>query len=74
MKRLKSTINAAETSGDSKLVEAIDGLKEDFDYIISGLEKLDRTGAQESNDGLIIAESIQDSLQDAISKIADKLA
>lgn len=74
MKKLRTTIKAADDGGNSKLLEAIDALKEDFDYIISGLEKLDRTGASESNEGLIIAENIQDNLQDAISQIASKIA
>ncbi len=73
MKKLIS-VTAAKDSDNSKLLDAIDDLKEDFDYFLSGLEKLDRTGIQERDDGLIIAESIQTSLQDAISDIADKLA
>lgn len=72
MKRLRK-VTAAEDSGNSKLRESIDSLKEDFDFIISGLEKLDRTGASESNDGLIIAEGLADTFQSIVSEIADKL-
>lgn len=71
MKRLNRPITAA--TDDSKLIEMLDILKDDFDYVVSGLEKLDRTGASESNDGLIIAEKLADALQSAVSDIADKL-
>lgn len=72
MKKLRK-VTAADESGNSKLQDMMDNLKEDFDYIISGLEKLDRTGASESNDGLIIAEGLSDALQSVVSEIADKL-
>lgn len=71
MKRLKS-IQAAE-DGNSKLQDTIEGLKDDFDYIISGLDKLDRSGAEASNNGLIIAEGLQSSLQEVIEKIAENV-
>lgn len=71
MKRLNKITSADE--GTSKLTEALDGLKDDFDYIISGLEKLDRSGAEASNDGLIIAEGLQASLQETIDKIAQSI-
>ena len=66
-------IKAAE-GDDSKLVLALDGLKADFDYIISGLEMLDRSGAEAANNGLIIAEGLQATLQDVIGQIADNTA
>ena len=66
-------ITAAE--GDSsKLAEAIDLMKDDFDYILSGLEKLDRSGAEASNQGLVIAERLQTALEDAISDIGEQVA
>lgn len=71
MKRL-SRINAAAEDA-SKLQEAISDLKDDFDYILSGLDKLDRSGAEASNEGLIIAENLQSDFQDTISKIADNI-
>lgn len=71
MKRL-NRISAAE-EGDSKLQDTIAALKDDFDYVTSGLDKLDRSGAEASNEGLIIAEGLQSTLQDVISQIADKV-
>lgn len=71
MKRL-SKINAAE-EGESKLLDTLDALKDDFEYLIAGLEKLDRSGAESSNNGLIIAEQLQGALQDFINQIADEV-
>lgn len=73
MKRFMKPVTAAD-EGNSKLLETLDAVKEDFDYIISGLEKLDRSGAEASNQGLIIAEGLQGTLQDVISQIADSVA
>ena len=73
MKRIRKPVTAAD-EGNSKLLETLDAVKEDFDYIISGLEKLDRSGAEASNQGLIIAEGLQSTLQDVISQIADSVA
>lgn len=73
MKRLRHVTAADENPGSEKLMDTIDALKDDFDFIVSGLEKLDRTGASESNDALIIAESLGDSLQNTISQISDKI-
>ena len=69
MKKLNRILAAEE--GDSKLADVITDLKDDFEYIISGLEKLDRSGAESSNNGLIIAEQLQSSLQDVINDIAE---
>ncbi len=71
MKRL-SRISAAEE--DSKLQDTMNDLKEDFDYVLSGLDKLDRSGAEAQNNGLIIAEKLRDTLQDVIANIADSVA
>lgn len=73
MKRVRRNITAAETSENSKLADMMSSLKDDFDYILSGFEKLDRTGATESNEGLVIAEGLSDTLQDVISQISDIL-
>ena len=64
---------SAASEGDSKLAAALDAISDDFDYIISGLEKLDRSGAEASNNGLIIAERLNDALQAAIEGIAENL-
>lgn len=74
-KRIRSTVSvkAAETEVD-KLEETVSELKDDFDYILSGFDKLDRTGAQEHQDALVIAESLQATFADIISQIAEKVA
>lgn len=73
MKRFMRSVTAAE-GDDSKLISALDSLKDDFDYIVAGLEKLDRTGAEASNNGLIIAENLQNTFQEIISSIGDNLS
>lgn len=73
MKRYRTTITAADTE-DSKLAEMIDQLKDDFDYALAGFDKLDRTGATESNQGLIIAEQLSDAIQSAIAQISDTIS
>jgi len=72
MKRL-NYISSAEND-NSKLAEMLDSLKDDFEYIIAGLEKLDRSGAEASNEGLIIAERFQGNMQDIISEISDSIS
>lgn len=73
MKRLRRPISAAEATEDTRLDDAMDGLKDDFDYILSGLEKLGRSGAAEMNDGLVIAEKLSDTFQTVIAQIADNM-
>lgn len=73
MKRYRASITAADTE-DSKLSEMIDQLKDDFDYALAGFDKLDRTGATESNQGLIIAEQLSDAIQSAIAQISDTIS
>lgn len=70
---MKKYIKSATEDTDDRLPSAIDDLNDDFDYIISGLEKLGRDGATGTNDALVIAESLSNALQSAISNIADKV-
>lgn len=74
-KMIRQDINAASDTdaGNEKLSAAIDGLKDDFDYFISGLEKLDRTGAEASSQALIIAERLSSSLQENIAEISSAI-
>lgn len=67
-------MSAEADEGNAKLQEMMTSLKDDFDYILSGLDKLDREGATEGNEGLMIAESLSDSLQNIVAEIADKLS
>ena len=71
MKRHVS-ITAAETD-KSILQERMDILEDDFDYLIAGLEKLDRSGKVASDEGANIADDVSIAVSDAIRKIADVL-
>lgn len=64
----------AATDGDSKLQDMISNLKDDFDYIVSGLATMERAGANSSNDALMIAEDIKSQFDGTISDIASKLS
>lgn len=70
MIRCSSAIRAAEET-DDRLDEALSNLKDDFDYIVSGLEKLGRAGANSTNDALAIAETLSNNLQGIIDNIAN---
>lgn len=74
MKKYLKSVQAADDSTVDRLASAIDELDDDFDYIISGLEKLGRSGANGENDALVIAENLQASLNTIISEIADTVA
>ena len=74
MKRIVRNITAASGEDVNEQLEAqISTLKEDFDYILDGLDRLGRTGANSSNDAKAIAETIQNSLNNYIQEIADKV-
>lgn len=71
---MKRVINAASEGGsEDKLTEAVDALKDDFDYIISGLDRLNRQGANGTNAALMIAEKFGEDQQAAIDKIASEI-
>ena len=70
---MKRKIVAAEAA-DNGLDEALDILIAVFDYILSGLEKLGRSGANASNDALAIAETISNALTDFTSQIASAVS
>ena len=74
MKRIKRIIAAAsEDLINEHLESQIDTLKDDFDYILDGLDRLGRTGVNSSNDASAIAEKLQESLNNYIQEIADKV-
>lgn len=64
-------ITAADNT-DDVLTETIRNLKDDFDFILSGIEKLDRSSAEDSRIGLEIAERLSSSMQEIISDISDR--
>lgn len=68
---VRKSVKAAENETiDDRLDQALSDLKDDFDYAISGLEKLGRDGANSSNDALAIAETLGNSIQSTIDQIA----
>lgn len=68
---VRRSVKAAENETmDDRLDQALSDLKDDFDYAISGLEKLGRDGANSSNDALAIAETLSNSIQSTIDQIA----
>lgn len=72
---VRRSIKAAEgETVDDRLDQALSDLKDDFDYAISGLEKLGRDGANASNDALAIAETLSNSIQATIDQIASAVS
>lgn len=68
---MKKLIIAAEDP--SVLDENIDGLKDDFDYVIDGLEKLSRMGGDASKAALSISLDIGDMFEEYIEKISSEI-
>lgn len=75
MKRIISNYTPVQGADeiDDKLEEMLTSLKDDFDYIIAGIEKLGRSGANTANDAKMISEDLEAIFQDTISTIANKL-
>lgn len=67
-------IKAADENVDTRLDDALSDLKDDFDYALSGLEKLGRDGVNSSNDALAIAETLSNSIQSTIDQIASAVS
>lgn len=77
MKRLirscnTSDIMSAEEISDS-LKAKLDTINDDFDYLMSGIEKLGRSGANMSKEAEIIAENLASSIQDRIAEVAAQI-
>lgn len=70
---MKRRIYSAENN-DNIFDDALSNLKDDFDYVVSGLEKLGRSGANASQDALAIIENISNDLSASISDIADRIS
>lgn len=66
----KYPIKAAQDDvEDTRLEDIIDTLEDDFDYILSGLSMLDRTGGGNREAGIAIAQDLSDKLQEVIQNI-----
>lgn len=77
MKRLirncnNSDIMSAEEISDN-LKDKLATIKDDFDYLMSGIEKLGRSGANMSKEAEIIAENLSSSIQDSINDVAAQI-
>lgn len=77
MKRLirscnNSDIMSSEEISDS-LKEKIDTINDDFDYLMSGIEKLGRSGANMSKEAEIIVENLSSAIQDSINDVAAQI-
>ncbi len=66
-----TNIYAADTPNEA-IQETIRNLKDDFDFILSGVEKLDRSSAEDSRVGLEIAEKLSNNMQEIISDISER--
>lgn len=66
-------ITAADEPENEALQDTLRNMKEDFDFIVQGLEKLDRSSAEDSRIALEIAEKFLGSLQETISAISERL-
>lgn len=65
-------ITGAEEPENEALQDTLRNMKEDFDFIVSGLEKLERSSAEDSRMALEIAEKFLSSMQDTISAISER--
>lgn len=69
---MKRLIQSSEEIENEALDLLLRNLKDDFDYLISGLEKLERSSVNDSNVALEIAESFSEDIQHTIAKISDR--
>ena len=67
---MKSYIRASEI--DDQLADMLDEIEDDFDYIISGIEKLARMGGTQAKEARTLAANLSSNLESTISQIADK--
>lgn len=65
--------SAAETAVEDRLADAISDLKDDFDYIMDGLDKLSRSGGPGVQEALAKVQAINESFQSIISTINDSV-
>lgn len=64
-------IKAAEDP--SALDDCISNLKDDFDYIMDGLDKLNRTGGDSAKSALSIALSLSDAIANHIEQVSSQI-
>lgn len=69
---IESSVDITAAEGEDVLQDTLRTLKDDFEYILSGIEKLDRSSAEDSRMGLEIAEKLSAQMQEIISDISDR--
>lgn len=70
MKKRYRYITTAESTEASELVQdKLKSIKDDFDYIVDGVDKLSRQG-QETKDTLAILDKLESSLSEITAEIA----
>lgn len=75
MKKLRrvysDTILGADEENE-ELLNLMKDIKDDFDFILSGLEKLDRSDREDSQAALDIGRNLYTTMQDTIAAISDR--
>ena len=75
MKRLSKVTAAADNTEDTRVADKLKQLSDDFDYIQSGIEKMNRVSDEFAvNDILAILDELDAGIQNTIETIANKLA
>lgn len=75
MKRLSKVTAAADNTEDTRVDDKLKQLSDDFDYIQSGIEKMNRASDEFAvNDILAILDELDAGIQNTIETIANKLA
>lgn len=75
MKWLSKVTAAADNMEDNRVADKLKQLSDDFDYIQSGIEKMNRTSEEFAvNDILSILDELDMEIQNTIETIANKLA
>lgn len=67
----KIPITAAEN--DSAFDDIVSNIKDDFDYIVEGLETLNRRGTDSAKQAMSIAATISSDLEGYIANIAESI-
>jgi len=68
---MKYYIRAADEP--SALDDCLDNLKDDFDYVMDGLDKLSRTGGDSAKAALSIALSLSDTIENHIEQVSSQI-
>lgn len=68
---MKRVIMAAEAEKDTRFDDGYSALKDDFNFLLDGLDKLDREGA--TLEALSIIGEVSNSVNNAIAEVADRM-